>query len=177
MGLLDLLFGSKNKSKAKSTDADRCSVPQTAVLYRGRSIEIESIGFSGLFAKSKSGEWILGWSDFDEVGHRGGSGESVYGDYVLYNSVRNNIVLQGKLERPNSGCVGDNGNFSIEDWHFDGGQDGTFYAFSATGNILIKKTSMKLYIIVICHIVVDMPSVKLSTTQKMKMGTVLQLLI
>ena len=109
------------------------------VSYSGDFIEIRSIGFFGPFKKSKSGEWVIGWSDTDEEQHRGGHRESGHGHYVLYNAVQNRIALQGRLERPNSGKVANNGCFSIEDWYFGSDLSGTFYVFSSTGKELIKK--------------------------------------
>jgi len=53
--------------------------------------------------------------------------------------MQNTVALQGRLERPNSGSVADNGNFSIEDWHFGSELSGTFYVFSSVGQQLIEK--------------------------------------
>ncbi len=53
--------------------------------------------------------------------------------------MQNRIALQGRLERPNSGNVANNGWFSIEDWHFGSDLSGTFYVFSPTGKELLKK--------------------------------------
>lgn len=139
MGLFKLLFGAKKKPHAKTDQAHRRSVLQPNVSYVGDFIEIKSIGFVGQFKKSKSGEWIVCWSDSDKEHHRGGHRESGYGHYVLFNAALNKIVLQGKLERPNSGSVSNNGYFSIEDWHFGSNLSGTFYAFSPVGEELVKK--------------------------------------
>ena len=111
MGLFDFIFGG-NKAK----DAARVS-PQSApgkvIYFRDKFVEIPSLGFFGPFRKSHSGEWAICWSDSDAPNHRCGHQDSGHGRYVLYNVTQNKIALQGKLERPNSGCVADNGNFSI----------------------------------------------------------------
>jgi|LNAP01.1.fsa_nt_gb hypothetical protein len=137
MGLFDFLFGG-NKAK----DAARVSsqpVAGKAISFSAKFVRIPSLGFFGPFSKSHSGEWVICWSDSDEQNHRGGHRESGHGRYVLYNVMQDKITLQGKLERPNSGSVADNGNFSIEDWHFGSELSGTFYVISSTGRELIKK--------------------------------------
>jgi len=138
MGLLDFLFKSKKKLNTEAAQVRQSSTSQTIVSFSGDFMEIKSIGFSGLFNKSKSGEWIIGWRDSVEQ-HRQGNRERVHGRYVLYNAIQKRITLQGKLERPNSGSVANNGCFSIEDSHFGGGLSGTFYVFTPAGKELIKK--------------------------------------
>jgi hypothetical protein len=139
MGLLNFLFGSKKNKKAEVTQPPSRSVSKRTISYNGSFIEIPSVDFFGQFKKSNSGEWVICWSDSDDQQHRGGHRESGHGRYVLYNAPQDKIALQGKLERPNSGNVANNGCFSIEDWHFGSDLSGTFYVFSATGNQLIKK--------------------------------------
>jgi len=139
MGLFELLFGAKKKPHAKIDEAHRRSVLQPNVSYVENFIEIKSADFFGEFKKSKSGEWIICWSDSDKEHHQGGHRESGYGHYVLFNAAQNKIVLQGKLEQPNSGSVSNNGCFSIEDWHFGSNRSGTFYVFTPVGEELIKK--------------------------------------
>ncbi|MBU1862365.1 MAG: tetratricopeptide repeat protein [Candidatus Omnitrophica bacterium] len=137
MGLLDFLFGSK-----KEMDSAQPSFQDTSrkdVSFLDNFIKIPSLGFFGQFRRSSSGEWVICWSDSDEQNHRGGNRNSGHGRYVLYNATQNTVALQGKVERPNSGSVADNGNFSIEDWHFGNELSGTFYVFSSAGRKLIEK--------------------------------------
>jgi len=136
MGLFDFLYGG-NKTKNVAHANFRTS--SEMVISFDNFAHIQSLGFFGKFKKSYSGEWAICWSDSDEQNHRGGHRDSGYGRYVLYNIAQNKIVLQGRLERPNSGNVTDNGSFSIEDWHFGNELTGTFYVFSSTGQELIKK--------------------------------------
>lgn len=137
MGLLDLIFGSKKKGKEKSHS--RGSEAGTELTFLNSFITIPSIGFFGQFKKSRSGEWLIGWSDSDPKGGIGGNRKSGHGSYILYNTVENRLVLQGKLERPNSADVANNGSFSVEDWHFGSELSGTFYVFSCSGDELVKK--------------------------------------
>ena len=137
MGLLDLIFGSKKneirKSHSRGNDAE------IEVTFSDNVITVPSIGFFGQFKKSPSGEWVVGWSDYDQKGNIGGCRECGHGSYILYNTIKKNLVLQGKLERPNSADVANNGSFSVEDWHFGSALSGTFYVFSCSGNELIRK--------------------------------------
>jgi len=137
MGLCDFLFGG-NKPK-DAARASYQSAPGKVISFRDKFVEIPSLGFFGPFRKSHSGEWAICWSDSDEPNHRGGHRDSGHGRYVLYNVTQNKITLQGKLERPNSGSVADNGSFSIEDWHFGSELSGTFYVISSAGRELVKK--------------------------------------
>ena len=137
MGLFDFLFGAK-----KVTDSTQPSSRVTSrkdVTFLDNFVEIPSLGFFGQFKRSRSGEWVICWSDSDEQNHRGGHQDSGHGRYVLYNANKNTVAAQGRVERPNSGNVADNGNFSIEDWHFGNELSGTFYVFSSDGHNLIKK--------------------------------------
>ena len=137
MGLLNFLFGDK---KTKNVEKVPSQSPQPKFIsFRENFAEIPSLGFFGPFRKSHSGEWAICWSDSDAPNHRGGYRESGHGSYILYNVTQDTIALQGKLERPNSGSVADNGNFTIEDWHFGNVLSGTFYVMSSAGLELIKK--------------------------------------
>jgi tetratricopeptide (TPR) repeat protein len=136
MGFLDLIFGSKKKAKEGRRPSHRSGAD---VSFSGNFIKISSIDFFGQFKKSSSGEWIVGWSDSAPGGRIGGHRDSGHGKYVLYNAAEKRLVLQGRLERPNSGNVANNGSFSIEDWHFGSELSGTFYVFSCSGGELIKK--------------------------------------
>jgi len=136
MGLLDFLFSKK------ATDSEQGSslvTSRKAASFHDNFIEIPSLGFFGQFRRSHSGEWLLCWSDSDEKNHRGGHRDSGRGRYILYNATHDTIATQGRMERPNSGSVANNGNFSVEDWHFGNELSGTFYVFSSDGYQLIKK--------------------------------------
>ncbi len=138
MGLLDFLSGNKPKATMQpSKVAPSRSAP--LISFQSGFAEIPSLNFFGQYSKSLSGEWLIAWSDSDEATHRGGYRDSGKGRYVLCNMLQNTVVLEGRIERPNSGAVADNGSFSIEDWHFGDGLSGTFYVFSAAGEALIKK--------------------------------------
>ncbi|MFL1455563.1 tetratricopeptide repeat protein [Marinobacter sp. GN3S48] len=136
MGLLDLIFGSKKKAKKGRPRSHRSGMD---VSFSGNFSRISSIDFFGQFKESPSGEWIVGWSDSDPGGRIGGHRDSGHGKYILYNTAEKKLVLQGRLERPNSADIANNGSFSIEDWHFGSELSGTFYVFSCSGDELVKK--------------------------------------
>lgn len=137
MGLFNFLFGGKKTKNAAHVPSR--SAPSKVISFHDRFVEIPSLGFFGSFRKSHSGEWAICWNDSDDLNHRGGHRESGHGRYILYNVTQDIIVLQGKLERPNSGSVADNGNFAIEDWHFGNELSGTLYVISSSGRELIKR--------------------------------------
>ncbi len=130
MNIFNFLFGNK---KAKST-----SLPvEDKIIFCHDFVEIPSMNFFGPFRKSHSGKWIICWSDNNDKNHIGGHRDSGYGIYIL--CYKNEVILQGKLQRPNSGSVADNGSFAIEDWHFGSDLSGTFYVFSSSGQKLVSR--------------------------------------
>lgn len=139
MGLFDFLFGGKKPQAKSASQPVSRPISAKSISLRDNFVEIPSLKFFGEFSKSPSGEWAICWSDSDDEEHRGGHRNSGKGRYVLYNLRQNAVVQEGRLERPNSGHVADNGYFSIEDWHFGDGLVGTFYVFSVDGKPLTKK--------------------------------------
>ena len=105
-------------------------------------VNIPALRFYGEFSSSPSGEWHICWADSDLEFNsgRGGCRESGRGLFVLYNKFKEEIVLTGWLERPQRAKVIDTGVFCIEDWRFRDQLQSTVYAFSSSGEILIKKT-------------------------------------
>ncbi|MDP2102334.1 MAG: hypothetical protein Q8M39_10330 [Sulfuricurvum sp.] len=144
MGLLNFLFGSNKTNKATQSTPHRAS--EDEISYIGDFITIPSIGFFGPSKKSCSGEWVICWADSDETGHRGGHRDKGHGRYILYNVWQKKVVLQGKLERPNSGSVSNNGILSIEDWHFGSELSGTLHVFSSSGvELTNRRFSANIY--------------------------------
>lgn len=137
MSLLDFLFGTKKP--VRSVQPKSLIASGQGVSFLNDFIQIPSLGFFGRFSRSRSGEWLICWCDSDKQNHRGGHRDGGHGQYVLYNASQNVVAVQGRVERPNSGSVADNGNFSIEDWHFGSELSGTFYVFSPIGHKLIKR--------------------------------------
>lgn len=137
MGLLDFLFGVKKSSSSRDPRSD--GKHHDDLEFLGNIVEIPSLNFLGRYSKSPSGEWVICWSDADANGSVGGHRHSGHGRYVLYNLPRRVIEVVGTAERPNACSVADNGNFSLEEWHFGSGLCGTFCIFSSQGESLIKK--------------------------------------
>lgn len=128
MGLLDFLFG---KTTTKAT-TPKSSNNKTDIQIEDSFITIKSIDYFGLYEKSKDGNWLISWRDKSQ-------GKS-NGEYLLYDLAKNEIATRGKLERPNSGHVANNGTFTIEDWMNSNSLIGTFNVFSSTGESLFKET-------------------------------------
>ncbi len=138
MGLLRFLFGGK-RGQASIEKGRNFNKQNPDISFIGTLIRIKSIDFTGLYSRSNSGEWIVGWSDSDKHGNVGGYRESGYGSFVFYNLFQNRICARGKLERPNNGIAADNGVFLLEDWHFGSDLRGTIYIFSQQGKVIISK--------------------------------------
>lgn len=144
VGLLQVIMGLLGHAGAqgtkKNTDQQRVapkSGSNDVKLFSG-IMEISSTGFIGSYRQSASGRWIVGWSDSDGKGH-GGFRERGHGRYVLYDVHTKQIIVSGKLQRPNHGSVADNGTFILEDWHFGESLRSTLFAFSADGKELLKR--------------------------------------
>jgi hypothetical protein len=125
-----LPFGRKKNSSEKGSFVKN-------VTKRGSFLDIESIGFSGLFTTSPSGRYTIAWCDADKASGRGGFREKGEGRYVLLDNDK--VILNGKMQRPNDGHVADNGTFVINDWMFGEGTKGTFYAVDRQGSVLMRK--------------------------------------
>lgn len=124
------------KKKDKSRKPMKLDAGVT-VQFTGRMARIPEIGFFGSYSKSPNEGFLLAWRDADPDGRRGGYRDSGEGDYYL---VRNEqIIAEGRMERPNQGLVADNGNFILSDWQFGQGLSSTFYAFNRNGVQLVRR--------------------------------------
>jgi len=137
--LFNKLFGdARNDKKEDAEHPSPQPVKRECPSFEDDSsfIDIPSIDFFGQYTKSNSGEWAICWQD-DSIEND----QNIDGRYVLYNRRDNTIAMQGRLERPNNGHVANNGDFSLEDWHYGFGNElsGTLYVFSSKGKILIQK--------------------------------------
>jgi hypothetical protein len=103
------------------------------------AIEVPSRGF-GIYhaARSPDGSYTIAWDDGGEVSGRyvGGFRESGLGCYLL--AFRDQIILEGKLERPNDGKVSNAGTFILNDWLFGRGANGVFHVFSRDGKSILS---------------------------------------
>jgi hypothetical protein len=87
--------------------------------------------------QSLNGVYILAWSDDETTLTRTGKYRQQKGDYALFEN--GDLILSGKLQRPNDGKVANNGNFIFNDWMFQTHEKGTFYAIDRDGGTLIRK--------------------------------------
>ncbi|PHR96741.1 MAG: hypothetical protein COA68_14745 [Oceanobacter sp.] len=100
-------------------------------------ISIDALDFIGRYSKSPNGQYRLIWSDRNPEGTRGGHRYEGHGSWALLS--QDQIIAEGRLERPNDGQVADNGAFIFNDWMFGDGLKGRFHAFSVDGTQLIAK--------------------------------------
>ena len=103
-------------------------------------LKINKLNYFGFYSKSQNGKYIISWLDCSEDRRSCGSRNGGKGTYILCKD--DEIILKGRLERPNDGKVGNNGNFIMEDWLFnkDGvkGTGGICYGLDKNGKTLLK---------------------------------------
>lgn len=134
MGLLDFIFGRRSKVGVAPLSA----LPGTSPC-EDRYFTLAKPHWFGPCSRSPNGRWLISWRDADIDGNRGGHRSSGKGAYLLYDTQTKEVVVQGRLERPNHGHVADNGTFVLEDWLFVDDLAGTFYAFAIQGQVLLKR--------------------------------------
>ncbi|MDX2028231.1 MAG: hypothetical protein SFW62_06315 [Alphaproteobacteria bacterium] len=134
MSILSFLLGTESRPKNH-----RITETSSDVTFDDSFLYASSMDYFGFYKISNSKEWVISWADFDKKKHVGGYRESGYGRFILYNKIKDKIVMNGELQRPNHGHVADTGVFSIEDWGFGPSLKGTFYVYSPDGEIVIEK--------------------------------------
>jgi hypothetical protein len=106
--------------------------------FGGRILTLPSRGFMGLFCRSPNGRFVLAWHDGNDAGTIGGARSEGRGKYLLLQDEQ--IVCEGRMDRPNDGKVADDGTFILNDWHFFTAElRGTFCAFRPTGEAIISR--------------------------------------
>lgn len=148
-GLLDSLRRSFNATANVSINtatADNTKPLQAAptsnsigdsVSYKGETypvdvddtfLRIDRIDFLGAFSRSPNGRFTLAWAD---------NNDPATGQYLLIDGT--NIVVSGKMERPNDGKVCNAGVFVLNDWRFGNKCDGVFTAFQSSGDVILRE--------------------------------------
>jgi tetratricopeptide (TPR) repeat protein len=135
MGWFSALFGKRPLSPPLPPPS---AIPAPAVV-EDQFFSLEKPQWFGPFSRSPNGRWLISWRDSDPSGSTGGARTRGKGAYLLYDVAGKRVVLQGRLERPNTGHVADNGTFVLEDWHFANELAGTLYAFDAQGHKLLAR--------------------------------------
>jgi hypothetical protein len=100
-------------------------------------VSIDALDFIGHQAVSPSKRYRLIWADRTPDGSRGGNRSKGHGSWSLLLDDR--IVTAGSLERPQEGCVADNGTVILHDWMFGEGLKGRFVAFAPDGTQLVAQ--------------------------------------
>ncbi len=100
-------------------------------------VSIDALDFFGHQAVSPNKRYRLIWADRTPDGSRGGNRSEGHGSWSLLLDDR--IVTTGSLERPQEGCVADNGTVILHDWMFGEGLKGRFFAFAPDGTQLVTQ--------------------------------------
>lgn len=100
-------------------------------------VSIDALDFIGHQALSPNQRYRLIWADRTPDGSRGGNRSEGHGSWSLLLDDR--IVTAGSLERPQEGCVADNGTVILHDWMFGEGLKGRFVAFTSDGTQLVTQ--------------------------------------
>ncbi len=100
-------------------------------------VSIAALDFIGQQAISPNQSYRLIWADRAPDGRRGGYRNDGHGSWTLLLDDR--IVTTGSLERPQEGCVADNGTVILHDWMFGEGLQGRFVAFAPDGSQLVTQ--------------------------------------
>jgi len=100
-------------------------------------VSIDALDFIGHQAVSPNKRYRLIWADRTPDGSRGGNRSEGHGSWSLL--LDDLIVTTGKLERPQEGCVADNGTVILHDWMFGEGLKGCFVAFAPDGTQLVTQ--------------------------------------
>lgn len=85
---------------------------------------------------SENVQFSLALSDASPDGMSVGARNKGDGQFVLLREGK--IIAKGNLQRPNDGKVSNQGSFIINDWMFGGENQGTFYAYDDSGNVLVS---------------------------------------
>jgi tetratricopeptide (TPR) repeat protein len=100
-------------------------------------VSIDALDFVGQQAVSPNKRYRLIWADRTPDGRRGGNRSEGHGSWSLLLDDR--IVTTGRLERPQEGCVADNGTVILHDWMFGEGLQGRLVAFAPDGSQLVSQ--------------------------------------
>ncbi|MBV9181943.1 MAG: tetratricopeptide repeat protein [Alphaproteobacteria bacterium] len=106
--------------------------------FGGRILRLPARGFFGQFSRSPNSRYILTWRDGNDAGTVGGARSEGQGRYILLQDEQ--IICEGRMDRPNDGKVADDGTFILNDWHFFTMElRGTFCAFRPSGETIISR--------------------------------------
>ena len=142
MSWLRRLFGMDAGDAETMPDPIRASDPVAAPAqpnrihmkhYGGRIVSVQSIDFTGEFARSPNKRFTLLWQDRMFI-----NGAPRTGRYILIDDGR--LVVDARMTRPQDGKVADTGTFVLNDWGVNDVLSGTFHAFAAEGRAIISRS-------------------------------------
>jgi hypothetical protein len=142
MGILSRLFGSRSTTERSDADTRKGEATDSDLFQN--FLDLPSHGFFGSCSHSPNKHFTLGWRDANDSGSRGGSRSSGLGRYILLRGEE--VLVEGRMARPNDGRVANNGVFVLNDWEFTKNLSGVFSAFCPDGKkILSRRFKANLY--------------------------------
>lgn len=102
-------------------------------LYGDKFMSIPELEIFGQYKRSHNGRYLLIWQNsiISEEGDR------AQGRYILLDEGQ--VVVDGLMDRPHHGKVGNDGTFILNDWGSPNELAGTFVAFSSDGREVVSR--------------------------------------
>lgn len=137
MGIFSI-FRSKSPAAQRPTGSSSGqSRPRQLVNWFSESlVDIPSLGFIGQACHSPDQTYLLAWADSDPSQRVSGYRTEGPGRFILIKGTE--VLVQGRLERPNDGKVANTGVFVLNDWLLGEGLKGVFCAFRPTGQPILR---------------------------------------
>ncbi|WP_027339165.1 hypothetical protein [Halonatronum saccharophilum] len=114
----------KDKDKEKKSKKNKSKYFNN-ITYHGNFIDINNIDFFGEFSKSPNSIYTIAYSEYPR------------NDYVLLEESQ--LIAKGKINRPKSCLVANNGNFIISSWGVSSNLLALFSAFDKHNRPIIRK--------------------------------------
>lgn len=134
--VLVLWWMTKHRGAASPSRTSRERQLGNASLSADGWLTIDSIGYFGQYVQSPNGRYTLSWVESPIMEGSDGRSRKPQGTYLMMDG--KNVVVNGRMPRPNDGVVSDVGVFAINDWTFSEGLAGIFNVISPRGDALLK---------------------------------------
>lgn len=105
--------------------------PKTDIICEGEWLTIPRIDFFGQYSVSANKQFTFGWCDGHEESVNSLT-RKIPGQFVLLEG--QDVILKGRMPRPNDGHVANNGTFAVCDWMATGKLNGTFMVVDRNGS-------------------------------------------
>lgn len=133
-----LSSGSGSEPEPRTSNTARKAKRLSLHSFSDRFLSIEELQFFGQFSKSPDGRYLVCWSDRSPDRKIGGHRYEGKGRWLLLRD--DQLVAEGRLERPQEGVVSNDGTVLFSDWLFGNDLAGVLAAFSKQGTQLLAKS-------------------------------------